>query len=55
MGSMEFLEDIEKVYFFEKGHLKEEGLPRELLKKSTSLLYKEALEVDPEVIKKIAN
>ena len=53
MVSMEFLESIDRVYIFDRGHIEEEGKPYELLKNNESILYNEVKEIDPDVIGRV--
>ena len=55
MVTMAFLLDLDKIFVFEKGHLKEDGRPKELLVDRKSILHSEVNNIAPHLLERVLN
>ena len=53
MVTLEFVDNLDKIFIFEKGHLKEHGHPMELFSNQKSIFYEELKTIAPNVMKRL--
>ena len=53
MVTMEFIENLDRIYIFQKGHLTEQGRPQDLILESSTIFYREMKTIAPTLLKEL--